>query len=631
MIDNSDIKITNLEYYKVGSDDCEIYLGDIKLYPLSEPIYEEEYLTFRVLNEGIFDWSGTSASNTLSYSLNGGVTWSAPSANISITLQRGKKVMWKGTCTPVDGITGNGIGRFSQHTITADDPLPYFIAEGNVMSLLYGDNFSGQTSLAGKNYAFNNLFYASRVYNAENLVLPATTLSEYCYSYMFRHSSHLTTAPTTLPATTLTTSCYQGMFENCTGLITAPVLSATTMGFASCTDMFSNCWSLTTAPELPATTLSTRCYTGMFQQCSGLTTAQALPATTLAGYCYSDMFYNCTSLTTAPSLPATTLVGYCYNSMFHGCTSLTTAPVLKADTLANECYNSMFSGCTSLNSITCLATDISASYCTYNWVKDVASTGTFYKHPSMTGWTTGDSGIPTNWTVQDAEIPEPLTFIVQEAGTFQFIKNGTGNDIQYSINGGAWTTLASSTNTPALASGDTIAWKATLTPPYGDYNGIGRFTSSGRFAVEGNAMSMLYGDDFEDKTSLDGKNYAFGRMFSGCTGLTAAENMLLPATTLSSFCYLHLFKGCTSLTSAPVLPAATLADWCYYAMFSGCTSLNSITCLATDISAYNCTANWVKNVASSGTFYKSPNMSSWTNGYDGYDGIPIGWTVQDAT
>ena len=128
-----------------------------------------------------------------------------------------------------------------------------------------------------------------------------------------------------------------------------------------------------------------------------------LPATTLANKCYSGMFDSCTSLTTAPELPSTTLGNSCYRQMFYGCTSLTSAPsILPATTLADYCYMGMFWGCTSLNYIKCLATDISATSCTASWVNGVSSSGTFVKNPSMSSWSTGNSGIPTNWTVQDA-------------------------------------------------------------------------------------------------------------------------------------------------------------------------------------------------------------------------------------
>ena len=62
-------------------------------------------------------------------------------------------------------------------------------------------------------------------------------------------------------------------------------------------------------------------------------------------------------------------------------------------------------------------------------------------------------------------------------------------------------------------------------------------------------------------------------------------------------------------------------------MFDGCTNLNYIKCLATNISASYCTRYWVVGVASTGTFVKNPNMTSWPTGNSG---IPTRWKVQDA-
>ena len=49
-----------------------------------------------------------------------------------------------------------------------------------------------------------------------------------------------------------------------------------------------------------------------------------------------------------------------------------------------------------------LLDDISASNCTDWWVYGVSSTGTFVKHPDMNNWSTGISGIPEGWVVEDA-------------------------------------------------------------------------------------------------------------------------------------------------------------------------------------------------------------------------------------
>lgn len=95
---------------------------------------------------------------------------------------------------------------------------------------------------------------------------------------------------------------------------------------------------------------------------------------------------------------------YCGMNMFNSCTSLTTAPELPATELVESCYKNMFVWCTSLNHITCLATDVSTANCTSNWLSKASNTGTFVKHPNMTSWTTGTSGIPEGWEVVDAEL-----------------------------------------------------------------------------------------------------------------------------------------------------------------------------------------------------------------------------------
>jgi hypothetical protein len=112
------------------------------------------------------------------------------------------------------------------------------------------------------------------------------------------------------------------------------------------------------------------------------------------------MFSGCTNLTTAPELPATKLADYCCQNMFENCTSLATAPELPATTLASFCYSYMFHGCTKLNYIKMLATDISATNCLSNWVKGVASTGTFVKNKNATWNVTGENGVPRGWTIQ---------------------------------------------------------------------------------------------------------------------------------------------------------------------------------------------------------------------------------------
>lgn len=282
-------------------------------------------LTFNIISGGTIKWCRTESTTgkRIQYSLNNG-EWTSITSNIgssapSISVSTGDKIQFKGT-NPTYSSYDRQYSTFSGTTAR-------FEVEGNIMSLIDSDNFATVTSLATNvSYTFYRLFYdCTGLTSAENLVLPATSLTENCYCLMFGGCTFLTAAPSTLPATNLKSGCYE------------------------------------------------------------------------------QMFYNCTSLTTAPSLPATILVNECYDGMFNGCTSLTTAPELHVATLTNNCYLGMFNGCTSLNYIKCLATDISAPNCTYTWVRSVASSGTFVKSASMTGWTSGDDGIPTGWTVVDAQ------------------------------------------------------------------------------------------------------------------------------------------------------------------------------------------------------------------------------------
>ena len=349
------------------------------LYPQDEPDYSKQYLTFEALQSGTFTLTvpslvDSTLMTSVSYSTDDGANWTTTMIDNTAqtittpTINAGDKVLWKG-----EGVAmAKNYSNYSKFTSTGN-----FNVSGNVMSLLYGDNFENQTELAsGSSNNFAYLFRLSRggLNSAANLILPTTTL---------------------------TTGCYQEMFEGCTSLTTAPELPATTLAGYCYYEMFYGCTSLTTAPSiLPATTLSESCYQEMFSGCTSLTTAPSiLPATTLASGCYNQMFSGCTSLTTAPELPATTLASSCYQNMFSGCTSLTTAPELPATTLVNYCYTNMFNDCRSLNRIKMLATDISATKCLQNWVQGVASSGIFTKATDMTTLPRGTNGIPENWTV----------------------------------------------------------------------------------------------------------------------------------------------------------------------------------------------------------------------------------------
>lgn len=310
--------------------------------------YSNDYLSFSILSGGDIKWISTSNNpenfTTIEYKINGGMWKSITSSKegASFNVNNGDTVRFRGLNS-----------RYYYDSFSGSSAV--FNVQGNIMSLIYGSNFATATTLANDS-VFAFLFTeCTGLTSAENLILPATTLTDSCYEEMFWKCIHLTKAPE-LPATYLAPSCYKNMFNSCTSLKTAPVL--------------------------PATTIRNRCYEGMFEGCTGLTTAPELPATDINGSageaCYCDMFKDCISLTTAPDLPGN-IIGS-----------------------ANLCYSGMFSGCTNLQYIKCLTLGMgSATSPTFEWVSGVASTGTFVKHPNATWWETGISGIPTGWTVVD--------------------------------------------------------------------------------------------------------------------------------------------------------------------------------------------------------------------------------------
>lgn len=223
----------------------------------AEPIDLSNYLTIVALEDGL---TAALSGNSVEYCVNGDGNWKTLASNAnSESINKGQTLSFRGTLTPT---SSTGIGTFK---ISKSCDLT-----GNCNSLLFGDDAKTNLSLSGKNYAFYELFYnCSTIKNVSSNFLPATTLADSCYRYMFQDCTSLTTAPE-LPATTLASSCYRYMFSGCS--------------------------SLTTAPKLPAMTLASQCYNSMFQYCTSLTTAPELPATTLAYKCYSDMFYNCSKL-----------------------------------------------------------------------------------------------------------------------------------------------------------------------------------------------------------------------------------------------------------------------------------------------------------------------------------------------
>lgn len=209
-------------------------------------------------------------------------------------------------------------------------------------------------------------------------------------------------------------------------------------------------------------------------------------------------------------------------------------------------------------------------------------------------------------------------------------------------------------------------------------------SSTAQFNVYGNAMSLILGKNYRNpEATPSSTSRLFYGLFSGCTTIISAKELVLPLLTLELGAYAFMFTGCTNLLSAPELPAteftagqnymcmfdactslveapktlpASVANdyaynnmfrgctslqkspdilctsltgmYCLYGMFSGCTNLNYIKMMSLTSLSPNVSGDWVRGVAATGTFVKNAE-ATWTT--TGNNGIPAGWTVETAT
>jgi hypothetical protein len=128
-----------------------------------------------------------------------------------------------------------------------------------------------------------------------------------------------------------------------------------------------------------------------------------------------------------------------------------------------------------------------------------------------------------------------LCFTAVEVSSVKLTKKGNITaTIQTSTDGTTWTDYTFDTNIALAGIGDKVYFK-------GNYKGTGpddyaSFRMTGKIAASGNIMTLTDGDD--PGISLEGKEYCFKSLFSGCNNLIKAPE--LPATILANNCYMDM-------------------------------------------------------------------------------------------
>lgn len=222
-------------------------------------VFTKEYFTIMSLaDSNVIRWRSSSASfsRNISWSTDK-VTWASVSSSnrsggtLITTLSKGQKLYIKGKAVNYATSSYN-----CQFAASGD-----YVVMGNIMSLIYEDDFFEKKLSSSNEYAFSYLFKDSTtLVSAEHLILPNST-SNYCYYYMFRGCTSLSVAPK-MPATTLSNACYWATYYDCS--------------------------SLPIAPQLPATTLVQNCYRYMFYSCSKLSYIQCLATDISASSCTNN-------------------------------------------------------------------------------------------------------------------------------------------------------------------------------------------------------------------------------------------------------------------------------------------------------------------------------------------------------
>ena len=601
-----------------------IYARGNKLVWSKTQSYEDQYMTIECVYDGDFTFTGTwetSSSTehidiTLYYSKNGGSWTEITSLNpVTLSAVAGDKFRFKGTN---DAISPDVNSKQTHNTFRFGSGQ--YKAYGNVMSLLFGDNFKTATLTPGtNNSAFKDLFNQYNNLNnyclleVEHLILP-TLLVPHCFRSMFQNNYGFSSAPELL-ATVLVDSCYRYMFNTCRYLTYIKCLA--TSGINTSNSTYN--WLGSVASK------------GIFikdAEASWPSGSNGIPS-------YWGAHNPHTNVPDVPTITCTDNV-----------VTITSNDEIKI-------YYRKYGTSTWTEYTSPFEIYTTATYEAYAW-NDV-----------------GNSAIcnPVECTYV-GYADQYFTVELTASGSFAWKMYGADASftIQYSKNNGAWTSITSDTTGVSISgsAGDKFRFKGIndrYTANNSNYNrNYSYFDLTTNCYIYGNIMSLINGDNFVGTGLTSSNNYAFCSLFKPTDTSTGsrildAQNLILPVGSTDGcframfsnsknmllgpqevklqeggialyVCY-YMFENCTALTKTPDLPTVTNgASYIYQNMFRGCTSLTSCKCLLaspTFTSSGSCYRMFY-GVTTNGTLRKNPS-ATWNQSTNA---VPTTWTILDA-
>lgn len=539
--------------------------------------YINQYLTFEILNTGVFSVFLPNESTV--YFTKNGSDWTLMSENVNneLNVQQGDILQFK--CALVKTET-------FPFAIYGSNTTSEFNAYGNILSVVYGDDFENKSDIlelvTDIGYSpFEEMFIECPIKDASNLCLPDVQLMEGEYRNMFAHSE-ISKAPTIIPAY-LNECCYYGMFDDCKYL-RGDIVIPEPLGIVSGVNIHNT-------GDTP--------YINMFtnEYASGDIDSNALTIEVKALLCELIDIKELENMTNSDSTLTLNIVlpWNGYDNKVEG--AFKAIPEYFQDELRyyDDVNNTFISKFKFSPDKFCSILKIS------NEIK--------LKRNIIAGQYNENNIDILNVKINLIEplkyfAEMPLTFDVIDACEITWMNGVTGSDwgfftedLEYSINDGPWQKYYRGIVVP---SNTKIAWRSSVDKTADDYdsrlkssinlqtrssldndNTAVKRMNTGKFNAYGNIMSLL-APNFSTIDSIPWKE-CFKKCFFG-TRIKNARDLVLPAIYLLNECYMQMFMMSSIQIPPAVLPVKNLryreefgdAGHCYSIyedMFNGCEEL----------------------------------------------------------
>ena len=190
--------------------------------------YLSQYLTMEMLESGVISLSIIKvAGGSLGYSINNGEwvdkNWTTTSASPDIittpSLSVGDKVRWR--YSNPNGTFSSGY--YSKSTFSSTGKCNVY---GNILSLIYGDNFADKHSVTDSAHVLRDIFRDIQSVSAEFMIIPVDIIHTYCCVLIFSGNTTIEKGPVFI-SSEIKSNGLQQAFDGCTSLQSVTILADT--------------------------------------------------------------------------------------------------------------------------------------------------------------------------------------------------------------------------------------------------------------------------------------------------------------------------------------------------------------------------------------------------------------------